>query len=95
MSERLTWQELAEIEADRRCLDIETNDELYEVFMDYCNPIKEIENLHQENEKLRKRLEFYVSPNFMCNECDDSLEICEMCKETEQTLKEIGGSDGY
>ena len=55
-----TWQDLAEIEADRRCLDIQTNDELYEVFMDYCNPIGHIEKLQSENEKLRNCVEYYA-----------------------------------
>lgn len=83
MSDFETWQELAEIEADRRCLEIETIDELYEVFMDYCDPIGHIEKLQAENSKLRVCVEYYAyasANNYL---------VTDMNKKARQTLNEL------
>ena len=57
-----------------------------------------IEDLEVENEKLRKRLSFYVSEDFECSECgcleiaiEEGIELCDMCSETMDVLKQLEG----
>jgi hypothetical protein len=57
-----TWKEMAIETCEWRDLEIEPDDidELQDVFMDYCNPIKHIEKLQKALDILRESNSFYA-----------------------------------
>ena len=54
---KYSWFKNAMIKCENNALEINSIDEMFDVYLDYCNPIEHSMNLEDKNKKLQAQLE--------------------------------------
>lgn len=100
MSDLKTWRDLAIDKCEWRDLEVDTDYELAEVFLDYCDPIAHIEKLQKALEIANEAIEFYAEKGDVFEQYSDdfsevehaflSVEVVgKRARQAKQQIKEI------